>query len=300
MPQRSMGSQIWRIAGPLVIQYLISGFIGVCAGVYLLGGHFTELMAAASGSTSAEQATKLSAELSAKMVEEAMKYSTEITMVTALCTIPIMLWLFYRDVKKDRAVGIIRAKQAPLWQYAGIVVLGMVACIALNNLMTLSNIAFLSETYQKVNNGFYSSKWIIQVLGLGLIAPIAEELIYRGLLYKRLKETSSRGMAMFYSALIFGLYHGNIVQAIYGFVLGLAFAYLYEQYGSIKAPIIAHVIVNLTSVVLTNTGGYRWIFATPLRMGIVTVICATIAAAVFMLIKKIDNGNIPEIKNQTV
>ena len=46
------------------------------------------------------------------------------------------------------------------------------------------------------------------------------------------------------SALLFAVLHGNLVQGVYAFVLGVYFAWLMERYGSIKVPILGHMSAN--------------------------------------------------------
>jgi membrane protease YdiL (CAAX protease family) len=82
------------------------------------------------------------------------------------------------------------------------------------------------------------------------VIPICEELVYRGLIYMRMRQYLNVNMSILVSALIFGLVHGNPVQGIYGFLVGILFAYVYEQYGSLKAPILAHVSANMLSLLL--------------------------------------------------
>ena len=82
--------------------------------------------------------------------------------------------------------------------------------------------------------------------------PICEELVFRGLMFKRMRERSGFLYAAVYSALVFGLFHGNIVQMVYGFILGMLLAYMYEKYGSVKAPIVGHMVMNLFSVLATE------------------------------------------------
>lgn len=86
---------------------------------------------------------------------------------------------------------------------------------------------------------------------------------------------------------MFGLYHGNLVQAIYGFVLGYLAVYIYEKYGSLKASILFHTVINLTSVIGTECGMYTWIFGNVIRVGIVTVICGAAASSFFVLMQKL-------------
>ena len=50
---------------------------------------------------------------------------------------------------------------------------------------------------------------------------------------------------MIFSAIVFGIYHLNVVQAVYAFFLGLFFAWVYDRYDSLWAPITAHMSANL-------------------------------------------------------
>jgi len=53
------------------------------------------------------------------------------------------------------------------------------------------------------------------------------------------------------SALLFGVFHGNIVQGIYGTLMGLLIAYVYEKYDNFIAPVIIHVAANFSVYILT-------------------------------------------------
>lgn len=76
-----------------------------------------------------------------------------------------------------------------------------------------------------------------------LIAPVCEELVYRGALLRAL-ERYGRWFAIGLSALIFGLMHGNAVQFPVAFVIGLVFGYLSLKY-SLRLTIVLHVLNNL-------------------------------------------------------
>ena len=51
-------------------------------------------------------------------------------------------------------------------------------------------------------------------------------------------------VAVMISALLFGLYHGNLVQGIYAFIMGCLLALVYEWTGSFVAPVLFHMIAN--------------------------------------------------------
>ena len=159
----------------------------------------------------------------------------------------------------------------------------------MNNIVLFSDLAAYSELYQETAEVFYANEFIVQIVCLGVISPIAEELIFRGLIYNRMKRGSRTPVpAMIFSSFMFGFYHGNIVQTIYGCLSGMLLAYLYEKYGSIKAPILAHITMNMVALILTEVNVFVWMFKDIIRMGIITVACAAIASSVFLLIKKID------------
>lgn len=75
------------------------------------------------------------------------------------------------------------------------------------------------------------------------VAPICEEVIYRGALLRYL-ERYGRWFAIFISALVFALMHGNAVQFPIAFVIGQVFGYLALKY-SLRLTILLHVMNNL-------------------------------------------------------
>lgn len=97
---------------------------------------------------------------------------------------------------------------------------------------------------------------ILGILVYGVISPVAEEAVFRGLLFERLREAMTLRGAALCSALVFGVYHGNAAQACYGAVMGVMFAYCYAESGRIAVPVLLHGAVNLAVFLLSYTGGY--------------------------------------------
>ncbi len=102
------------------------------------------------------------------------------------------------------------------------------------------------------------NNWVI-VLFAVLGAPIMEELIFRKLLVDRMLPYGE-GAACVVSGLIFGLFHGNLTQFVYAFVLGLVFAYVYCKFGDVRITILMHMIINfmgsIVSIWILNKSGY--------------------------------------------
>jgi membrane protease YdiL (CAAX protease family) len=76
-----------------------------------------------------------------------------------------------------------------------------------------------------------------------ILAPITEELFFRGMLLKTFSKANQR-FAIFASAVFFGLIHGNIQQFILATLLGVFLAHITLKHGSIIPSVIVHAFVN--------------------------------------------------------
>jgi membrane protease YdiL (CAAX protease family) len=123
-------------------------------------------------------------------------------------------------------------------------------------------------------------------LYVGVGAPIVEEIIFRGLVLRSL-EPYGKKFAIFASALLFGLYHGNIIQIPFAFGVGLVLGYVTVEYNMIWAMIL-HMFNNLilsdTLVRLTEHLPAPW---NDLVFWLFIVGCS-IAALVVLLVKRQD------------
>lgn len=88
--------------------------------------------------------------------------------------------------------------------------------------------------------------FILTVIG----APLSEEILFRGCLYRFLKARMPMIGAILLSGLLFAFLHPNLMSFAPLFLLGIVLAYAYEQTGSIKVPILIHGIFNLNTVII--------------------------------------------------
>ena len=91
---------------------------------------------------------------------------------------------------------------------------------------------------------------IIIVIGAVILVPIAEEVFYRGLLYRSLGRHLGLPVAAIISTVVWTVLHGHPVLYPPIFVLGLGLVALYESTGRLWAPVAAHIGFNLSSFVL--------------------------------------------------
>ncbi|MDD3193778.1 MAG: type II CAAX endopeptidase family protein [Oscillospiraceae bacterium] len=85
---------------------------------------------------------------------------------------------------------------------------------------------------------------------LAVLPPVFEEIAFRGILMQSLRRFGD-GFALLISAIIFGLFHLNMVQAPYAFLLGLWFGYLVLRTGSLRISMALHACVNLSAGVMS-------------------------------------------------
>lgn len=174
---------------------------------------------------------------------------------TTIVTIPFMM-PFY---KQDRALlgreGIHDwfTKERVFHALSAVVIVACVS-IALNNLISMTPLVDASAGYQEANANFYGSTLVLELISSALMTPILEELVFRGILFTRLKSMLSKIPAIAVSALIFAIVHFNIVQFIYAFLLGIVLAVLMDQADHVYPAIIGHVTANLIAVLRTETG----------------------------------------------
>ena len=85
---------------------------------------------------------------------------------------------------------------------------------------------------------------VVLVLLSCVIAPVAEELFFRAVLFSAVRQRTSRGLAMFLSGAAFALLHTNVVGFLPILLIGLFLSYIYERTGSLLAPIAVHIAHN--------------------------------------------------------
>lgn len=85
------------------------------------------------------------------------------------------------------------------------------------------------------------------LLMVGILGPICEEFVFRGVLYHGFRKSGSIISAMLWSAFLFGLMHMNFNQMSYAIVVGVIGTFLVEGCGSIFYSILLHVCINMTN-----------------------------------------------------
>ena len=111
-----------------------------------------------------------------------------------------------------------------------------------------SNTMEIMEGSMKINPLIYS-------LAVYLVAPIAEEFVFRGFIQTRLRTVINVFPAILLSSALFGLTHlitGSLPTVMFAFVGGIIFGITYEKLGSLLPVIVIHIVGNLSEQLAMN------------------------------------------------
>ena len=235
--------EVWRLVYPVLIYFAV-------AFVVQYGSMMLIMTAAIKNGTL--DVTGDAARYENQLAALINSHSLQITAATNIVLIPIFALFLRGDNKKRRlAWGFsYRLPQTKSLLLMGI--LGMTAAVSVNAIVSLSGLAYFSPKYQQVSQIIYSGGLFMEIVSAVIAAPILEELLFRGMIYARLRDLCGAKWAIIISAAFFGIFHGNLVQFVYAFIIGLMLAYVYEKLKTIWAPIVFHVGANLISVLITE------------------------------------------------
>lgn len=89
----------------------------------------------------------------------------------------------------------------------------------------------------------YSLLWAVATL---ILPPLVEETIFRGLIMGYLKKAGAHFLVInLIQAVLFGIFHMNLIQGIYAACLGFVLGYLAYRYDGLIVPMVMHALFNL-------------------------------------------------------
>lgn len=138
---------------------------------------------------------------------------------------------------------------------------GTLLWVALFSLGTIIPLSFLyeqlgiemDENTQQIITSMMKEPW--GYVAVGILAPLAEEVVFRGAILRTLLGIMSKKnhwVAIMISAAIFGIVHANLAQFVNALLMGLLLGWMYYRTGSLVPGILLHWVNNTMAYVLTN------------------------------------------------
>lgn len=165
--------------------------------------------------------------------------------------VAISLVIFYKMAKSEIKAAYIGEEAGNKSLFFSLLICSLISAgLALG----LNYLVYLLEFQVKTIDVDY----VVGLIVFGIISPIIEEIMFRGMIYNRLKRVFTTIFSMCLSALLFGAIHlnlmgidngavgGNIINAVYGFLMGLPIAFCYEKFKSFWIPVAMHIAANVS------------------------------------------------------
>ena len=166
--------------------------------------------------------------------------------------------------------------------------------IVLNVLILSSGVQKIDPLYQQAAQTFAEGSLPLQILAYGILVPVAEESLFRGIVYRFFKSRFNGSIkrhaaAILLTSLVFAVYHGNLTQGLYTFLLSLAFCFATDCGGLIMS-VALHIGLNLTSLIGAHVPRYQALLTSPSAGWPIVLIAAVLAAGLVYLIRKISKS----------
>ncbi len=187
--------------------------------------------------------------LLSSVMDYILQNAITITLIAAILSF-LTYWLLFAIKKKDffQNCGFkaLSTKNSFLLTILGIALHFLVVLLYL-----IPSLARYSSQHDQLLRAIMdNSDPLMILLVAGIVAPILEEILFRGLILNELKKNLSLKVSIIIQAIIFGLIHGNLFQGIYAGILGVILGLLYYNTGSLWAPIITHISFNSFSIIM--------------------------------------------------
>lgn len=160
--------------------------------------------------------------------------------------IPALLFLLFSKSRWSEALGFHKIRISS----ALMIVLFTFLVMPLTTVLNAVSMLFTENAVASMEEEILGVAFPVMLFMIGIFGPFCEEFVFRGVIYRGYLKSGSKFRAILLSALLFGLMHMNVNQAIYAFAIGILLALLMEATGSLWAPALCHMIFNSAQVCL--------------------------------------------------
>ena len=166
----------------------------------------------------------------------------------------LTLWILAKRAKRRGSTiweeSTLFVKEMKPFKAIGFLIFGYASATAVSALVTLLPDFSLTESYTKATESLYLD-WdlFFKLATLLLLAPVVEEIIFRGHMLNTFLEHIPEEKSVFLSSLIFAVLHMNPIWILYAFALGMILAKTSMKEDNIAYGVMLHIGFNATSVV---------------------------------------------------
>lgn len=226
------------------------------------------------------------------IVEELTKNTSNLMWISAISATLSMIWCLILYLRSSwRIKGMDYRKVFTLSNILGIAGAGAGGCITLTVFLSLimSLMPHAFESYNELMKNLEPNGGIITFIYVLFIGPVSEEMIFRGAIFDRTRLAFGFLVGNALQAMLFGIYHMNLIQGIYAFLLGMVLGMVVYATGSILCSILTHIIFNSTTYIIQYVFGGSSAFMAVLFMAVILLSIVTLVFSLRYFIIKCRN-----------
>ena len=241
--QESLSKRIWILSYPILtymgIGYIVSFLCSI--GCFLIGVLNNDI-----------SILKDTSEMTEIITEMYNGFLNEINIITFAISIPLLIFYMHIDKKQALALNNTVTKRASWYKFMILPFMGAAVCIAGTFMIILGG--WKLNGMNNVAEEFFCGKTAVELISIGILYPITDELLFRGLLYGRLSSRMPKYAAAVFASLIYAFYSTTFTQGVYAFCISILLIFIYDRYGSIAAPILFSIAANIITVLEKEKG----------------------------------------------
>lgn len=207
----------------------------------------------ASGPSDMAQQLEMQLEVTNILMKE-MNWVLLFASIIALLTYFIMFKVKKRDLKEE--INLNSTKKANL-----LISVGLGIALLFINIFVITLIESTGYfdnafgEFAEIAESLMGGSILLNILVVGIVVPIAEEVLFRGLVFKTLRKGFTLKWAIIIQGILFGVFHMNLVQGFYAAFLGIVFGYVVYKTKSLWTGIVLHITNNTVSTLLSSIEG---------------------------------------------
>lgn len=133
----------------------------------------------------------------------------------------------------------------------GLIALTVLSGILINIIISHTALIHISGGFSQADSQLADGTVPLMILTEALLVPVLEEIVFRGIIASLLYQWYGYAVSMIISSLFFGIFHFNIVQFLYSFIMGLFLSFSIDKTRKIWIPIVSHCLLNLSVIIFT-------------------------------------------------
>ncbi len=189
--------------------------------------------------------------------------NTSLMMVVPIIISMLICYILYKLVFKEKMTancGFSKAGAKNI--FIGILIgffISLLYLLILNNsawneliynkgLLNLYKLFIIQDALVMIRNTIFIN--IISIITMVVVVPFFEEILFRGLVFNKLRAVMPVWVAIVLQALLFGIIKGNVTSAICAFIIGLLLGIIFMVTKSIWLPVLIHAILNISTMLI--------------------------------------------------